>query len=313
MNDDMILDMDTFDFASIDSDTPEVAREMPKEFSFMDINDEEEDEYNIDIEDDADEVEEDVEEEDYEDTTSITDALSQLGAIDDEFELDFGTQKVSKGELVKLLGDRENIIKTREAIDGLGARMVGRETDIELFYTVSKTETDKQLEHVYSMLNDPDKWTSATDVAQLQKARIQLERRKTELDQTKEKAMEGIRAQKQELDTVRIQKVVAEMGSQAPLQEAAQYAEAKGIDLTALVAGCSPALVTALQNAKKYEELVNKNKTKLAATKEAKKPKSVAVRPKTSGKVTASDKQRAQKMYAAGKLSHSDMFKFLED
>lgn len=263
---------------------------------------------------DEDGIEEDVEEDNYEDTSSIEEALGQLGAIADDFELDFGSQKVSKGELVKLLSDRENIIKTRDAIDGLGARMVGREQDIELFYTVNKTETDKNLEYIYGILNDPSKWDGSVDIASLQRSRVEWERRKGELDSVREKAQAALSAQKQELDQARVQKVVAEMGSNAPLQEAAQYAESKGIDLNALVAGCSPALVLALQNAKKYEELTTANKKRLEERKQAKKPRSVAKQGvKTTGKVSSSEKARAQALYKAGKLTHADMFNFLED
>lgn len=308
----------TFDFMDINDDEVGVELEVnPRTSRGSNIHTDDNSGFDMDMVEDEegfDEFEDDeVEEESFEDTTSITEALGQLNAIADDYELDFGSQKVSKGELVKLLGDRETIVKTREAIDGLGSRMAGRENDIELFYSVAKTETDKQLDNVYAMLNDPSKWNSNTDVAQLQRARIQLEGRKAELDKSRETAMASMNAQKQELDNARIQRVVAEMGSHAPLQEAAKYAESKGIDLNAIVAGASPALVLALQNAKKYEELVNKNKTRINQTAAQRKARSTPVKAKVSGKMTQNDRDRAWAQHKAGKLDHAAMFNFLAD
>ncbi|MGL5964469.1 MAG: hypothetical protein ACRCZ2_08775 [Fusobacteriaceae bacterium] len=321
----MVLNMETFDFNDINDgfDDPsiedmvirnyndKVNKSATGPFDVEDIDDPDNDfgfndeEFDTSVENDEDDVE---------DTSYITEALSQLGAIDDAFELDFGGQKVSKGDLVKLLDDRETLSKTREAVDSFTSRLIEKEEAITVSFEVAKTETEKQLEHVYSMLNDPDKWNDNVDVQKLQRARIQLEARKNELDKRGEEATRAIAEQKQQAVIFNIQKVVQEMGSQAPLNEAAQYAQNKGINLDSLVQNLTPSLVQALQNAAKYEALVEKNKTKIAAAASARKPRSVSEKgAKTSNKVTSSERTRAQKLYKQGKLTDADMFKFLED
>lgn len=303
--DDMVLDMDAFDFNSIVDDN---GKEPAPEYNEEEYEEGEEGEEFEDEEGDDIDVEDDLE-----DTTSITEALGQLGAIADDFELDFGSTKVQKGELVKLLNDRDTITKTRDAIDGFAGRLVEKENILNVSFEVAKTETDKQLEHVYAMLNDPTKWNSSVDVAALQKNRIALENRKAELETKRTEATAAIAEQKQQAAIFNIQKVVQEMGGNGPLNEAAKYAESKGISLEHVIQGLSPAMVTAFQNAAKYEALVAKNKGKLEAVASARKPRSKPVGSKTAPKVTQSARDKAWAAHRAGKIDAADMFNFLVD
>lgn len=289
-----------FDFADIKDDDAVEPVEVEDELSFDD-----EEEF-----DDSDDIAED--EDDIEEVDDITDALSKLETIPDDFELNFGSAKVNKGELVELLNAREEVTKTREAISGFAMNLAAKEEAVSIAFDVAKTETDKQLDHVYSMLNDPNKWNSSTDVAQLQKARIQLEARKSELDKKGNEARAAIAEQKQQAVVFNIQKVAKEVGQES-LTKAAKFAESRGMDMDALVNGISPALVKALNDAQKYEELLNKNKARLDKAVQDKKPRSTSTKAKTTSRSAASEKKRAQALYRQGKLSHADMFNFLDD
>lgn len=298
----MVLDMDAFDFNDISDDEgnfPEELRDSTYE------EEAEPDEENFD----------DMEDDEFEDEASVNvaEALSKLDSLADDFELSFGETKVAKGELVKMINDRETINKTREAIDVFAGRLSQKEDILNLSFEVAKTETDKQLENIYAMLNHPDKWNTATDVAQLQRTRVMLEARKSELDVKKGEAQAAIAEQKQQASVFRLQKVVQEMGGNGPLNEAAKFAESKGIDMEVLINGASPALVLALQNAAKYEALVSKNKAKLEAAAAEKKARSTPVKGRAVPKNSPSTAKRAQQLFDQGKLSHSDMFKFLTD
>lgn len=314
----MILDLDTFDFTDIDdSDIQEAVGkgaeekyEQPKEFDFDEINEDDEEFLFDDEDEEVEQEDDDLPVEGFED---ITEALGKLDTIPDSYELNFGNTKVNKGELVNLLNTREEVLQTREAINTFAQRLVEKENVINASFEVAKTETDKQLEHVYSMLNNPDKWNSATDVAQLQRARIQLEARKRELDTKNSEAKAAIDEQRQQAMVFNLQKVVKEMGSDAPIKSAAKYAESKGMNLDGLVQNLTPSLVEALNNAAKYEEFVNKNKSRLEKASKANRVRSRGARTQASEKKAPDVKARAWAAYKAGKMDNSQIFNFLED
>ncbi|MGL5581049.1 MAG: hypothetical protein ACRDCE_08820 [Cetobacterium sp.] len=330
---DLVLDMNSFSFDDIDNsdiiESPEqyaannpAKRDMPirEKDPIMQMNGE--GMTDIDFDDIMDDEEDFLEDmlEDAEDGgipvegfEEITEALGKLDTVPDNYELNFGTTTVKKGELVELMNTREQVMKTREAIDTFAKGLVEKENIINASFEVAKTETDKQLEHVYSMLNDPDKWNSSTDVAQLQRARIQLEARKKELTAKNEEARAAISEQRQQAMVFNIQKVVKEMGGDAPLKSAAKYAEAKGMNLDAIVQGLTPAMVEALNNAAKYEELVNKNKSRLEQASKSNRARSRSFRSQNTAKKAPDLKARAYQAYKAGKMDSSDFFNYLDD
>lgn len=313
----MVLDLDTFDFNDIDDADIQEAAGNPNgrvveehepvntEFNFDD-----DEEFDIDEDEEMEDEGDDLPVEGFE---AITEALGKLDTIPDTYELDFGGAKVKKGELVQLMNTREEVIQTREALANFANTLVEKEQRINASFEVAKTETDKQLEHVYAMLNNPDKWNSATDVAQLQRARIQLEARKKELDAKGEEARSALAAQREQAMVFNLQKVVKEMGSDAPIKSAARYAEQKGMNLDGLVQNLTPSLVEALNNAAKYEALVNKNKAKLEQATKANRSRSRSAKNLASNKKAPDAKARAWQAFQEGKLDSAQMFNFLED
>lgn len=316
-NEDMVLDMDRFDFNSIDSGDVEVIVDDTSEGETL------EEELDTETEDEEfSEEDEDLEDDDEADEEGLDEGgidvfQKALDVLPEDVEIVVGGVQMTGGELKKLAQTREDTIATYNAIDEFARGLVAREQNIVAKIAVANTETDRQLEQVYKVLNDPE-MLNKVDVAQLQRQRIVLEQRKKDLEEASKEAMEDFNKQKHDSYVFAIEATKRQLGGEKVgtelINEAANYLQSQGVqDLTFFLAGMSPTLVKTIISAKKYQELENANNARLTKAKEGKKVRSVSASKPASQKASVNkEKMRVLNEIKKGKWSDKT-YDFLED
>lgn len=297
------------------------------EFSFADINDNDvvedviEDEVDMDLEDDGEEIPDwmrgdEVEEEEEDDTSdlSMKDFDSSFSLLPDEYEIAFGDTKVSKKELAQVVAARESITRTNTALESFVSNLVGKEDTVQAVLAVGKTETEKQLERVNEILDNPDDYTG--NLKDVISAKRTLTARMKELETEGQKAMEAINAQREQATALAIQNTAKKItGGMETLRSVADFAKSRGIGHEILMNHVSPELVALLQDAQRYQVAMEKNKARVNGTAKSKAPTSKAATKKTSEARAAANKKTAilNRMRAGKHVDPSESFLLIQD
>lgn len=324
VNDDMILDMDAFDFASIEDDAPsyEGYKEPSVNYDDIDSDDADDDVEEFDYED------EDVEDTDADDAedldesgiNSMKDFADNFETLPDDLEFKLGDESFSKADVVDTLRTRKELMETQEAMGSYISSLNEINSRINGYLKQSASETELKLIEVNQRLANPENM-AASDVQRAVVLKRELEQRQKVLENN---IIQAQKDEQEKREIVNVHKInstdLALRGSEGykgiqTIGEIARWAQGEGIDPNALMDGMSPALVRALMDAKAYRERKVASKERLANTVKSA-PKSVksdtkASAPKKTSKAGA--RQRAEKAIAAGKGNPVDFFHLLED
>lgn len=313
-NNDMIIDIDNFDFSQIDDVKEEVVEVKTTHDLWSD--DADEDSYDLDNE-------EEVEEEDGEgDEPSFTDLNSFAKSFDDipdDIEFTVGGQAFTKADIAETISRKTEMDNSYRELETYVSNLNASEQVIQEKLNLSMSETETKLRYYNNILARPEN-LSPQDLRQAYINKQELEKRHASLEQNVAEVRAANAARK---DAVNIQRVkstnIAMRGVEGwkgveTIRDLAGFAQTQGMSPDLVMEGMSPGLMKMLMNAKKYEETLGANKKRVqnAVKKGGNSPRSVSSKP-TTKKASTSDRARAAKLYEQGKLSHSQMFDFLVD
>ncbi|MGL5583770.1 MAG: hypothetical protein ACRDCE_22885 [Cetobacterium sp.] len=309
MNDDMILDMDTFDFTQIDGGVEvEEVEDFEEDFDLAD------DDSDEDIPDWMKPDEGGEEEEDGDVDVAMQDFDSSFNLLPDDYEIAFGDTKVSKKDLASVVAARDEITKTKEALTSFVSGIVSKEDVIKTTLTIAKTETELQLDRVNEILDNPDDYTG--DLKQVISAKRTLTARMKELDAKGQEAHAALEAQREQAAALAIQNTAKQVtGGMEAIKDAYSFAQSRGISADIFMKHISPELIAMVQDAKRYTVAMEKNKARATGTAKAKAPTSTASAKKASAAKAAANKKAAllNRLRAGKHVDPSDAFMLIED
>lgn len=302
--DDMQLDMDNFDFSSIDDDLY-VVEPTPK--NPLDIE-EEDFEYDEDGENDFD-VEDEESEEKF--------VPSDIDELNDDYVFKVNGEDIRKADLIEKL-NAANEYKARQVkLDKYYENFENIDRQMNAQFVSLYTETDKNLQRKRAKLEDPNITDSEYG---------QLHREIQALEQNKEKLNEQVRAfevtkveRERQRELANIENINNEMtkkygetwvDTMAPA--ITQYINENGIASPEFRKALSPAIIELVIKASKFDQMSKRSKAKVdeAVKVKAKQP----VRSTTSGKPAskAMTSSRAKKEQLMSK-DPSAAYNFIED
>lgn len=316
---------------------------MIREFNFMDIVDDDTptqeskaerylqgDEYDPAAEEDDDDwggvehewaegdEDDDVEEEGGFGST-LEEVASNFDTISDDVEFVIHGEKVTKADIASVVRDRADLKEAREGIEAYVGNLGEVEMRISSYLQASMTETETRLRQVEAMLERPESLTPS-EVQKALVAQRDLRARQGQLEANASQVRAAEEERRGALDMMKINQTNAVLRTSVPgykgmetLREVAIWAQAEGIDESALRGGMSPALIKALMDAKLYREKVGGKKQIREAAAKRTAPKSVSAKPKSRPSVIKeSNKTRAyERAMASGDTSSA--FNFLVD
>lgn len=307
IHDDMLLDMDAFDFSMIaDEDAPQEKAPAPvqQEEAYEDDD--------FSWEQDSDEDEEVVEEDDGEDHDfDPSDFDSSFSLLPDEYEIAIGDVKIAKKDLAQVVTAKDDILNTQRALDTFCASMMTRQTAVETAMAVAKTEVEKQMDYVNSILDDDD--ASPEQIAQAHRAKRQLRAREQELKAQASAAEEALFAQKQQAIQYAVDATARQIpGGKKAVQQAVQYATGLGVNGDALAQSISPALVNMVLDAMRWNNMQKDNSKRVSNAAKAKAPTSATPK-KNVTRQEASRKAAIVNKMKRGEITGADAFAYIQD
>lgn len=316
MDDEMILNMDSFDFSLIEDDN--VSNAPTKEVVEKEEADWLNEEY--DEEESGDEFEDEEEFEEEEDNADSIDLSSQFDEIDDEAEFNIGGETITKAEIADVVRTRAELKEAHEGISSYVNNLSEVEMRISTYLNASMTETETRLRQIDNMLQAPERLTP-TEVQKALVAKRDLQARQTQLEANAAQVRAAEEERRQQLDLLKIRQTDSELKARVPgyrgietLKEIAVWAQKEGIDESALRQSMSPALIKALMDAKTYREKVGGKKAiRENAQKRTSAPRSVSSKPKQRKVSTSSTSKSKAYDRAMNSGNTSAAFAFLED
>lgn len=318
MHDDMVLDMDTFDFSTIDGGDDKGSNAI-REFDFNDINDE--DDLNTGFDLDEAEAEFEDEEDEGPSFSNLSSFAEQFDDIPDDIEFKVGGVSMSKADIASAIARSEEVNNTYSELEKYVSNLNANEAFIQDKLNFSMSETETKLRHYNNLLSRPDR-LSASELREVYMHKQELEKRYSTIEQDIVAVRNAHNARRDEVNVQRVKQTnVAMRGTDGwkgleTIRELASFAESNGMSADTVMEGMSPGLMKMLLNAKRYEETVSGSKRRVQNAVKGNAPRSVSSKPKakspSAGGRTA-QKARAAKLYSQGKMSHSDMFQFLDD
>lgn len=314
MQDDMILDMDTFDFNDILNSDFEEKGNVPTELNFEDINDYAEDEEDHGL----DELEEEVEEEGNS-FSNLSSFAESFDDIPDDIEFKVNGVAMSKADIAAAITKREEVDNSYTELEKYVANLNANEAFVQDKLNLSMSETETKLRHYNNLLSRPDKM-SAHELREVYMHKSELEKRYATLEQDIVAVRNAHNARRDEVNVQRVKSTnVAMRGTEGwkgleTIRELASFAKDNGISPDVVMEGMSPGMMKMLLDAKKYQETISGSKKRVKdVVRGSNAPRSVSSKSKAkSPSAGLNQKARAAKLYAQGKLSNADMFKFLD-
>lgn len=319
---DMFIDIDSFDFNSIDSDIEVVPTKAPKPSTVVEETDDSDDDFEYDYDEDEVEGGEEVEAEDEDDMSADTmqSFAENFADLPDELEFNFGDEKITKGEFVQAAKQRREINMVHEEMSGYIKSLSDNETRIQGYLAASMSETEARLMAVNEKLANPDE-LAPSDLKKYYTAKRDLEARHRELENNMAKVREEEIARKEQINVIKIRQTdIALRGTPGyagmdTIRELALFAEQSGLSSEMMLEGMSPELIKLLMDAKKFRSGKAARDAKLSAASKGKAPQSVASKPKPSkhsGKALSAKKAMALKALNSGNIP-TDFYDVIED
>lgn len=306
----MMLDLDTFDFSMIDdeADTPSPAKKEPieEEEGFEGEEDTfEGDEDSEEVEDDA----SDLEEEEH--------SAPDFDEFDDAYEFNVDGVVVTKADMLDTVRSRNAIKEAQTSLFGYMKTINEANNRMDAVLRASISESEMKLQEINSMLDRP---------SDIQPSRLQalLQAKKdtqARLSTLEDNAMKLKREQEEAQDALNLSRITQtdmalrgtpEYHGIDTIRELAQWAQKLGVDGNAMMAGMSPALVKVLMDAKKYND-VKEQKTSKVRTLAKPVPKSSSAKKPASKAPASGSKAKQEALKRVNKGDFSNAFDFLED
>ena len=319
MHDDMVFDTDTFDFADIDHGGSD--KGYPTPFDFSDIADD-------NVVDPAEAKLNELENEDYEDFddeepsfSNLTSFAESFDDIPDDIEFKVGGVSLSKADIASAIARSEEVKNTYSELEKYVSNLNSNEQFIQDKLNFSMSETETKLRHYNNLLSRPDR-LSPTELRDVYLHKQELEKRYSTIEQDIVAVRNAHNARRDEVNVQRVKQTnVAMRGTDGwkgleTIRELADFAKSQGVSPDVVMEGMSPGMMKMLMNAKRYEETVNGSKKRVQNAVKGSAPRSVSSQAKAKSPAPVgrnAQKARAHKLYAQGKLSHLDMFNYLDD
>lgn len=329
MNDDMILNMDNFDFSMLDEGFGEAepkasAKDEPEEFDFSDVDFDEEDYDSEEAEDEEEYEDDEDDEDDTEEEQEADPSAGDLDLLNDDEEVKLGETVLTKAELKDVLGRKEAITKQSDSIRSFIAKTEVERKEVEALMFSSMSETTQRIRAIDEALRDPN-----YDVArkgELVVAKQKLEAKEVFLKQNNEKYKKLFEEREASAVMENLKNLEAEMVIRHPdwstnNQKVAEYAKSTGIDPIAFLKIATPDMMDVIIKAMKYDKSLEKTKREVKETKKATKPAKVPRSKGSSASRPARKPNNAReanmlRRFKNGKANHtdfSDIFEFLVD
>lgn len=331
MSNDIIIDLDSFDFNSLDDsdisgNIAPAKRAEPEEEIYEDDSfnlDEIDDEYaDEDSEEDSDEDEDEggTAEDDF---NTVKDFAEKFDDIPDDLEFKIGDGVFTKNDIRETISKRAELSESYQEMSVYVQNIQASESAIADAMNLSMSEAQTRLIALNQALSKPEE-LDPRDVQRYLTAKRDTEARYNELQDNVAKVRKAEDERKQEISVMRIKQTdVAMRGTDGwkgipSIGEYTKFAESKGLNSDLVLSGMSPGLITILMNAKKYEDLTAKNKGRIKASVKGTAPRSVASKapsrnstsPKSASKAS---RQAALQKMSRGKLDSKEFFDNLID
>lgn len=318
MHDDMILNMDDFDFNMIDADDSSGVDEQAQRYLEPELPEEgDEEEWGYSNEEES---TEEVDEESG--LASIDDLAQNFDTLPEDVAFTINGEAVSKKEIAEIVKTRSDLKEASEGLSDYVSNLSEVEMRVQSYLAASMSETETRLRQIEQMLNQPERMTPT----ELQKAYIaqrDLRARQTVLEQNAANVRDEEIQRRQAVNMMKINQTNAQLKASVPgwkgkdsLREVASWAQQQGLKEDSLVEAMSPEFIKILMDAKMYREkvsgkkaIVEKARAKPAAQ------KSVSSKPKSSNlRGAVGERQRAAAYDKAMKAGDSSAaFNFLMD
>lgn len=199
-----------------------------------------------------------------------------LSILDDDFELNLGEEKLTKGELLSRLGTVKEAKEKVEQLDTYFQSFKHIDDQMNQAFVASATENDLKLTHIKNKLRDPN--ISDTQRGQLYGEMSKLEGNKKVLDERVQTYFAAKELREQQAELVRLTQTNNIMSSKygakwvdnmAPA--VTNYINESGIASPEMRKAISPAMIEVLIKAMKYDKMdqSGKEQVKKAATRKA--------------------------------------------
>lgn len=322
---DMILDLDNFDFSLIDSDDSQVVDKEPEyDFNADDDVSVVEDEFVYDDEDSNDDDMDDDGGDDEPSFTNVAEFAEKFEDIPDDVEFVIDGNKVTKADLAQSVRNKVELDEARNGLSTYIQNLSATEAKIQDYIKLSVSETENRLTAINQMLARPES-LSPSDLQKAFVAKRDLEARYAALEQNVSGLRQAEAERKEQVAIAKIRQAdVALRGTPGysgmnTIRDIAAFGESNGLSSELLMEGMSPSLIRLLMDAKMYREKVGGGKDRIKAAVSGKKqaPNARSVSSRSSKKPAKGSsnynraKNEAMKKYASGDASA--IFDYLED
>lgn len=329
MNTDMILDMDTFDFSKImdegDSKAPtpgDQGFESQRDNYGLEGDDAFVDTDEADVEDwfdeDGEEVEDEVEGEDpFDHIESLQDLAAHFDTVPDDMDITIGGQVVKKGAVADIISRDAEVKAAYTEMEAFYNNVSNINRNIDLKLESSKMEADRDIEYWENLLNK----TREDDHVGFAKNQRNLNAavaRRNKIHTDASAIIQEREARDQEMTLQRIRDTSKAMVShkgwkgQESFGELGAFASEMGMNEHDFLKVVGPGFMKIVLEAKKYQDLNKRSKTRIEAQAATKAPRSSSSKP--------AQKQIARKrsvprsaIAGSAEWNPSEAFKYLVD
>lgn len=310
----MVLDIDNFDFNSIDDGNASVPVEeetLPEQLTEEEVEEFEDEDY----EEQEDEEDDELASEDK--INSIKEFAEQFEDLPDDLTFKLGDAAFTKADLVKTIKAKEEVDEAHEAFTSFVENLNVINQRQELYVRGSMSETEMKLAEINQALANPAT-IAPSKLQALLEAKNSYEQRHAALEQNLMKVMEDNKARKDASNLGKIRQTDLMMRGTPgytginTIRDLAQWAQKEGINGDAIVEGMSPQFIQILMDAKKFREEAAGRKERIK--KAVASPTSVTSKKKAAPtKNTSAQKEKVLKAVQEGKASVGDLWDYLED
>lgn len=329
---DMYLDPETFDFSMIadevESDVPEqeLRETHVREGDYLEDLDLDGDE--DEVEDDGDITEDDILKQAMEDSfESYSKFGDKFDEMPDDVEFTINGAKINKAQIKEVVQMNEEVRRTREVLSAYEQKIVDIEKDRIGKIEAARWETSELITKFEQALHNPQ--LSNDQYRQVRESLDTYRSKMSRLNEIANEAASDFARSQHEAAMQRITATVEVMRKEIPNYvekvgpELMQYALDSGMNANELKSAMSPALVRALQKAKKLDELQARSRAK-GKGEEAPVARSTRTKAKGGKQTSAAqggsrkasrEEAAAYKRYLQGNMQDGDsslIFKFLD-
>lgn len=268
MKDDMIMDMDTFDFNSIvdyndidDTDAPRVSDDEDFDVDVVDEDFEDEDFDDEDLDDEDDGIASEL---------SPAELAAKFSDIPDDVELMIGDVKATKADLVNHIKEIDDFKVRKGQLDGYFGTFEQIDTQMNSQFIKNYTETEMKLNSFKQKLNNPQLMDSERGM--IYRDIEKLENNKRLINNEVEQYQRARTLRDEQAEQVRLNETNTEMSKRYGRDWATKMAPAitnyvveSGLASPEIRKALSPALLEMVIKAQKYDNLAKGSKEKVKA------------------------------------------------